>query len=155
MISKKILLVLTLFLLLASLAACGSKQSQTEPSTSQTNSSSGQALERPAPPAEYADKKSPSLSAADIEKGKTTYQSYCAACHGEKAMGDGPASASLDPTPQPLATTEKGLGDAYLYWRIAEGGLMDPFKSAMPSWKSVLNEESIWQVIGYLRELGG
>ncbi|MCU0488372.1 MAG: cytochrome c [Anaerolineales bacterium] len=153
--AKRILLALTLLVILASLAACGGQQSNPEPSSGQDNPSSGQALERPAPPAEYAGKKSPSLSAADIEKGKTTYQSYCAACHGDKAMGDGPASASLDPTPQPLATTEKGLSDDYLYWRIAEGGLMDPFKSAMPSWKSVLDEDGIWQVIGYLRELGG
>lgn len=155
MFSKRILLALILFVLLASMAACGGKQTNPEPSSAQANPSSGQTLERSGPPAEYAGKKSPSLNAADIEKGKTTYQSYCAACHGEKGMGDGPASASLDPIPKPLATTENGLSDGYLYWRIAEGGLMDPFKSAMPAWKSVLDEEGIWQVIGYLRELGG
>lgn len=155
MSSKRTLSALILFVILASLAACGGQTSNPEPSSTQANPSSGETLERPAPPAEYAGKKSPSLKAADIEKGKTTYQSYCTACHGEIGMGDGPASASLDPSPQPLATTETGLSDDYLYWRIAEGGIMDPFNSAMPSWKSVLDEEGIWQVIGYLRELGG
>jgi mono/diheme cytochrome c family protein len=148
-------MALILFVLLANLAACGGQQSNPDSSSPQANPSSGQALERPAPPAEYAGKKSPSLSAADIERGKTTFQNYCAACHGESALGDGPAAASLDPTPQPLAKTEIGLSDDYLYWRIAEGGLMDPFKSAMPSWKSVLDEDGIWQVVGYLRKLGG
>jgi mono/diheme cytochrome c family protein len=111
-------------------------------------------LDRPSPPAEYAGLKSPKMSDSDIEEGKNKYQINCASCHGESGLGDGPASASLDPKPQPLALNESGLSDGYLFWRISEGGLQDPFNSAMPSWKSVLNEEQIWQVIAYLHQLG-
>jgi len=109
--------------------------------------------ERPAPPAEYAEKENPLNGKADaIEAGKGIYNVNCASCHGEKALGDGPAAASLNPKPRSLAE-DGALSDAYLYWRIAEGGMMEPFKSTMPAWKTFLSEEQIWQVMAYLRTL--
>lgn len=105
------------------------------------------------PPAEYAGKTNPvDGKAAEIDAGKGIYNSNCASCHGDKAMGDGPAAKSLNPPPKSLAA-EGSLSDGYLYWRIAEGGGMAPFKSAMPAWKTFLSEEQIWQVIAYLRTL--
>jgi len=68
-------------------------------------------------------------------------------------MGDGPSAGGLNPRPQPLAVNQEGLNDAYLYWRIAEGGLRPPFASAMPSWKTILTDEEIWQVVSYLRTI--
>ena len=103
-------------------------------------------------PSEYAAKKNPLAGNANsAEAGKQVYNVYCTSCHGETGMGDGPAAASLDPTPQPLAKNQTSLSDAYLFWRISEGGLMAPFKSAMPAWKNALDEEQIWEVITYLR----
>jgi hypothetical protein len=46
------------------------------------------------------------------------------------------------------------MGDSYLFWRISEGGAMEPFNSAMPAWKDVLDEEARWNVIHYIRALG-
>jgi hypothetical protein len=68
-------------------------------------------------------------------------------------MGDGPAAASLNPQPQTLAVNQENLDDGYLFWRISEGGLRAPFSSAMPSWKTILSEDEIWQVISYLRTM--
>jgi len=70
-------------------------------------------------------------------------------------LGDGPASAGLDPAPAPLAHTARMLADDYLIWRISEGGAMAPFNSAMPSWKAALDEDARWDVINYLRVLSG
>ena len=67
-------------------------------------------------------------------------------------MGDGPAATSLDPAPAPVAHTSTMLSDSYLYWRIAEGGMM--FQSTMPAWKSTLSDDEIWALVGYLRALG-
>jgi mono/diheme cytochrome c family protein len=146
---KKILPLLFLLIMLFSiaLAACGG--------TAATPSENTSVSVRPAPPAEYAGKKNPvDGDTAAIEAGKQTFNIYCASCHGQSGQGDGPAAASLDPKPQDLAGHEMEMGDDYLYWRIAEGGMMEPFKSAMPAWKDALSEDQIWQIIAYLRTLG-
>ncbi len=140
---NKLLLEIALVSMLI-LAACSSTQAP-PPSAS--------GMERPAPPSNYAGKINPLAGKSNaIEAGKTIYNANCASCHGDKALGDGPAAKSLNPPPQPLAN-EGSLSDAYLYWRTAEGGRMEPFQSAMPAWKSFLSEEQIWQVIAYLRTL--
>jgi mono/diheme cytochrome c family protein len=127
-----------------SLAACGGKATSTPaPMVS---------LDRPTPPAEYVSRSNPKAgNEAAIQAGKQTWAVYCAPCHGETGQGDGPAAASLNPKPQPLAATQSGLSDAYLYWRIAEGGMGELFKSTMPSWKNLLSEEKVWEVIAFLR----
>ena len=46
-----------------------------------------------------------------------------------------------------------GDGDAYLYWRVSEGGTAEPFRSAgslMPAFKTLLSEEQIWDVLAYV-----
>lgn len=69
-------------------------------------------------------------------------------------MGDGPGMPVLDPAPAPLAHTSQMLGDDYLFWRITMGGNLEPFNSGMPAWKEVLDEQSRWDVINYVRALG-
>jgi len=110
-------------------------------------------IERPQPPAEYAALSNPLAQDSEVsEAGKGIYNVNCVSCHGELGMGDGPASKYLDPQPKALAE-DGALSDGYLYWRIAEGGAIASFKSAMPAWKSTLSEQQIWQVITYLRTL--
>jgi mono/diheme cytochrome c family protein len=126
------------------LAGCGGQETASPVPT----------LERPQPPAEYADKSNPYGSeTAAVEAGKNLYQKNCVTCHGETGMGDGPAAESLNPHPQTLAVNQESLDDGYLFWRISEGGLRAPFSSAMPSWKTILSEDEIWQVISYLRTM--
>jgi len=147
---KYVFSLLFIMVSLFALNACGANQATTPPPAS---SSDGREI--PTPPPEYAGKKNPLTgNAGAIEAGKGIYNSNCASCHGETGLGDGPAAKSLNPPPRPLAH-ESYLTDAYMYWRIAEGGGIEPFRSAMPAWKSFLNEEKIWQVIAYLRSLMG
>jgi mono/diheme cytochrome c family protein len=114
----------------------------------------GSSTQRPTPPADYASKTNPLAGNADaVAKGKDQYSALCLACHGEKGLGDGPAGAALSPKPANLQTAAKETSDAFLFWRISEGGAMDPFKSSMPAQKGVLKEEQIWQMVSYIKTL--
>ena len=109
------------------------------------------------PPENYADKKS--LLWADvsaIQRGEAIYQSQCLSCHGADGQGTSPVSSSLSHLPADLTNnfhTAPGYGDAYLFWRVSEGGAVEPFKSqnsAMPAYKNLLSESERWDVLAYI-----
>lgn len=106
-------------------------------------------------PSEYAGLANP-VPADDesLARGSELYSANCATCHGDGGMGDGPAGEALDPAPAAIAHTSQMMGDDYLFYRISEGGAFEPFNSSMIAWKSVLDEESRWDVISYVRALG-
>ena len=141
-------LVVALVSLLMILSAC----SGTEPEDSFLIEES---IDRnPSPPEAYAGGVNPYNDEPEaIAEGEILYRANCSSCHGITGEGDGPASAGLDPPPQSLAVRQSNLSDAYLFWRISEGGLMKPFNSLMPGYKGLLSEEKIWQVIAYIRTL--
>lgn len=95
-----------------------------------------------------------SADEASLQRGGELFVTHCALCHGDGAMGDGPASAGLDPSPVPIAHTSQMMGDSYLFWRVSEGGGMAPFNSAMPAWKETLDERARWDVLNYVQALG-
>lgn len=106
-------------------------------------------------PDPYAGMSNPiSADTASLERGEKIYTASCASCHGDGGMGDGPAAAALDPEPAPIAHSGQMLGDDYLFWRISEGGQMDPFNSAMIAWKGSLDEDARWDVVNYIQALG-
>ena len=146
---RRILITITLILTgLLTVTACGGKA--TVETTGATEST------RPMPPEEYASLANPYAGDSDAEaEGESLYLADCSSCHGPAGRGDGPAAGGLDPKPQNLAENQGILSDAYLFWRISEGGLMEPFYSVMPSWAGILNEEQIWQIISFLRTLAG
>lgn len=124
------------------LSACGS---------SQPTAKSDESV--PAP-AEYADLENP-LGSDAATAGKAVFDSKCATCHGESGKGDGPGGAALNPRPGDM-TKLGAKSDGYIFWRISEGGTVDPFKtqgSLMPAWKNILSEKEIWQVVTYVRTL--
>ena len=91
-------------------------------------------------------RKNPVLAdAASLAEGKKLYQTYCAACHGEKGRGDGPAGAALTPRPADLAHEAPHERDGELAWKIATG------RPPMPAWKGVLTETQIWHVVNYIK----
>jgi len=144
MMSRYMTLFLLLGLCLGLITACDSKMQ----STPQSNKN------RPDTPDEYSHLENPLAGNPEAEtSGRDVYRIHCVMCHGENGAGDGPAAMSLNPKPESFVTNQDQFSDAYLFWRISEGGLIKPFSSAMPSWKSILSEEEIWQVISHLRTL--
>jgi Cu/Ag efflux protein CusF len=77
-------------------------------------------------------------------------------CHGTDGKGLGPGAKGLAHPPADLTHhfhRAPGDGDAYLFWRVSEGGQVEPFKSAqsaMPAFKTMLSEEQRWDVLTYV-----
>lgn len=137
---KKMLFVVMVVLVLA-LSACGGGGKATESTTVEV-------------PADYAGKTNPMANdAAAVTAGQEIYTTNCASCHGDSGGGDGAAGAALEPKPAALNSLSADISDAFLFWRISEGGMMEPFNSSMPAFKGVLSEEQIWQVVTYIHTL--
>ena len=87
---------------------------------------------------------------ATIAAGRATYAERCAACHGERGRGDGPAAPGLHPPPADLLLHVPQHTEGELYYFIARGipG------TAMPAWRSILSETERWQLVHYLHALG-
>jgi len=110
-----------------------------------------------APPAEYANARSTRWDdAAAIARGQQLFQAYCLTCHGADGKGTGPIAKGLPHPPADLTHhfhRAPGDGDAYLFWRVSEGGQVEPFKSSqsvMPAFKAVLTEDQRWDVLAYV-----
>ena len=109
------------------------------------------------PPAEYANARSTRWDdAAAITRGQQLYQTHCLMCHGADGKGTGPVARGLPHPPADLTHhfhRAPGDGDAYLFWRVSEGGQVEPFKasqSTMPAYKTVLSEDQRWDVLAYV-----
>ncbi|MGB1111158.1 MAG: c-type cytochrome [Gammaproteobacteria bacterium] len=95
---------------------------------------------------------------AAAKRGAEIYQAQCASCHGLSGTGDGPAGAALAHKPADLTNhfhMGPGQGDAYLYWRVSEGGQAEPFRSqqsAMPPFKTTLSEQQRWDVLTHVHQ---
>jgi len=109
------------------------------------------------PPAAYANMKSDIWGdAAAAKRGEKLYAVNCSSCHGKDGTGNGPVAKSLPHAPADLTNNfhkAPGDGDAYLFWRVSEGGQVEPFKSmksSMPSFKTSLSESQRWDVLAYV-----
>ncbi|MDQ3195555.1 MAG: c-type cytochrome [Pseudomonadota bacterium] len=102
-----------------------------------------------APEAAAARKNPMKADKASTSRGEALFQQNCAACHGVKGRGDGPAGAALDPKPVDLAAMAGEHPDGDFAWKIENG------RGAMPAWKGVLTQNQIWDVVNYTKSLGG
>jgi mono/diheme cytochrome c family protein len=89
--------------------------------------------------------------AADAAHGKKVYDTNCAACHGFKGDGKGPAAATLNPRPTDFTSgaVMKEIGDARMLKSIKEGRP----GTAMVAWGGILKDQDIEDVIAYTRSL--
>jgi mono/diheme cytochrome c family protein len=93
-------------------------------------------------------------SAAMVARGKEIYAARCAVCHGDTGDGQGTAAPALPLRPPDLRDADMSaeMAGNYWFWRISEGGSVEPFRSqgsTMPAWKDVLSPEDRWAVIAY------
>ena len=96
------------------------------------------------------------LGKGEVKKelpGKTTYTTYCFACHGATGMGDGPAGKVLKPPPTNFADKEKmkKLTDDYLFQIIKNGGAKVGKSPLMAPWGGVLKDPQIKDLVEYIR----
>src|SRR2546428_714770 len=114
-------------------------------------------------PTEYADIHVPLsvwTDAALIARGREIYTTRCAVCHGDSGDGKGPAGLALPLTPANFRDKDgvAEMRDNYWFWRVSEGGQVEPFKSegsAMPPWKGQLSVEERWAVMAYQHTFSG
>src|SRR2546427_311034 len=114
-------------------------------------------------PLEYADVHVPLSVWTDpamITRGKEIYASRCAVCHGDSGDGKGPAGLALPLKPSDFRDKAgvAEMRDNYWFWRVSEGGQVEPFKgkgSAMPPWKGQLSVEERWAVMAYQHTFSG
>ena len=92
-----------------------------------------------------------------LANGKAKYTTYCAPCHGDTGMGNGPVSAAYPGRPGPFAGVfpliglTTGRSDGYLYNVIRVGGGGVPgFR--MPDYKRIPSQDR-WDIVNYVRYL--
>lgn len=89
---------------------------------------------------------------ANADRGKGLYKEYCAQCHGFTGMGDGPASAGLEPKPAIHANMPfEKLPMEYLYNVINHGGPAVGKSPNMPYWGLTIGQQGVADVIAYLK----
>jgi len=97
------------------------------------------------------------LAPQALADGKTSYATYCSACHGAAGAGDGAASAAL--TPKPASFTETAfwsrtdvpVTDEHLTKVIKEGGMAVGKSPLMAPWGGVLSDEQVTEVVEYIK----
>ncbi|MCH8132783.1 MAG: cytochrome c [Myxococcales bacterium] len=92
------------------------------------------------------------MSLESLENGRHQYQRFCATCHGEKGMGDGPVSMTgkiLGPLGGvlPMVVTA-ARSDGHVYSTIRYG------RRRMPSYQRILSDDR-WDIVNYIRYMTG
>jgi cytochrome c553 len=86
----------------------------------------------------------------NIAQGKQLFDTFCIACHGADARGDGTVAkvGILSRQPANLVTgVSKDLPEGYIYGTILDGGIV------MPSLGDAMSAHQRWQVVLYVRSL--
>ncbi|HJP85467.1 MAG TPA: cytochrome c [Gemmatimonadaceae bacterium] len=85
-------------------------------------------------------------SEASLANGRKYFEINCTPCHGERAMGDGPATRYGMPGINLTSDVTKARTDGYIFGMIRNGrGLMPPYNR--------IEEMDRWDVVNYLRTL--
>jgi mono/diheme cytochrome c family protein len=85
---------------------------------------------------------------SSLANGRKYFQVNCAVCHGDRAMGDGPATRFGMPGINLTQDITKARTDGYIFGMIRNGrGLMPPYNR--------IEEMDRWDVVNYVRALQG
>ncbi len=90
-------------------------------------------------------------SSPDVQQGAAIYAQNCAACHGDKGLGDGPQSMQL-----PVTVPGIGLADVARqaspadWFKMVTQGNLDRF---MPPFVGALSDQQRWDVVSYALSL--
>lgn len=79
--------------------------------------------------------------AADVNKGRQTYGTHCAICHGQSGQGTVAGAPNFD------------RGDGLLRPDFSLLAAIKAGKNAMPAYRGMLSDRDILDVVAYLRTL--
>jgi mono/diheme cytochrome c family protein len=88
------------------------------------------------------------VSDASLANGRKYFQINCSPCHGDRAMGDGPATRYGMPGINLTQDITKARTDGYIFGMIRNG------RGLMPSYNRI-EESDRWDVVNYVRALQG
>ena len=88
------------------------------------------------------------VSDPSLANGRKYFQINCSPCHGEKGMGDGPATQFGMPGINLITDVTRGRTDGYIFGMIRNG------RGLMPTYNRI-EEADRWDVVNYLRGLQG
>jgi mono/diheme cytochrome c family protein len=102
-------------------------------------------------PADAARKNPVRFTQASVDRGKKVYGTQCALCHGEKGDGKGDLATDmkLDLPDFTKADSLSKRTDGELFVIVETG------KDPMPSQKGRMSDQQLWNLVNYLRALGG
>jgi cbb3-type cytochrome c oxidase subunit III len=109
-----------------------------------------------AAPAAETKEAAPAAEVTGVAGGKVVYEKRCIYCHGTTGAGDGIAAGRFDPKPRDFTmglfkyrTTANGMNptDTDLV-KVVSNGLPG---TGMPSWKDLLSEQEIKDVVSYIK----
>jgi mono/diheme cytochrome c family protein len=83
--------------------------------------------------------------------GQPLYQLQCASCHGVSGKGDGPAARAFNPPPSNLVRED--LSGERMFIATRDGGMAVGLAATMPSFRHSLSDESIHDIVAYLKSL--
>ena len=115
--------------------------------------SSGAVFEDPAEPPLPREQAATSLTnpgpstPESVERGKKTFETYCAQCHGPEGHGDGLVAKKMLFPPPNLFLIAKLRTDGYLYATIRNGGPL------MPQQGYRIPPAERWDVVNFLRSI--
>lgn len=91
----------------------------------------------------------------DAERGRPTFNQYCAPCHGPEGKGDGAMGKLLETRPKDLTDREymDTRSDYQLYVAIKKGGAAVGLSDKMAPWEPLLAEQDIQDLTLLVREL--
>jgi cytochrome c553 len=92
----------------------------------------------------------PNLEPGRAVRGAARYSDLCASCHLAPGVTKSPIRAGLYPHPPNLAQEEPRQARE-AFWIIKHGIKM----SAMPAWGKTLDDEAIWDLVAFVREMPG
>ena len=81
-----------------------------------------------------------------LARGKFIYKTYCAVCHGETGLGDGPVGKKYVPPTDLTGEYVQTKSDGNIYYTITYGGL-----AIMPYYRDSINAEDRWHLINYIK----
>ncbi len=92
----------------------------------------------------------PPADPADVQRGQTTFQTFCTPCHGGRGEGDGVIVArGYPPPPSLLAVRARAMKDGQMFHVVSYG------QQNMPAYASQIETSDRWRVVAYVRTLHG